>query len=198
QAAHKYSALFVHYSTDYVFDGTKEDGLYTEEDKPNPLNQYGKSKLEGERNIQGETDRYLIFRVSWLYGKGKQNFIDKLIGWAKSNDYLKIACDEFSVPTHTRTVVDMTLKSVDQGLTGLFHATSSGFCSRYEWGKCIFAALGIDKFIRPVSMDSFSLPAKRPGFSAMQNKKLSRQFNTDIVRWNEAVGSFLNDKEFIV
>ncbi|MGE5893221.1 MAG: dTDP-4-dehydrorhamnose reductase, partial [bacterium] len=194
QAAHKRSAFLVHFSTDYVFDGTKEDGLYVEEDKPNPLNHYGMTKLAGEINIRNETDRYLIFRVSWLYGRGKQNFIYKLLEWSKSNEYVKVAYDEFSIPTSAETVVDVAVKAIEQRLTGLFHLTNSGFCSRYEWAKLILATLGIDKFIRPVSMDTFALPAKRPKFSAMQNKKLSGRLNTDIVRWNEAVSSFVGER----
>jgi len=133
--SNKLNAFFVHYSTDYVFDGTKENGLYTEEDTPNPLNEYGKSKLTGERWIVEETENYLLFRVSWVYGRGKQNFIYKLIQWAKNNDYLKIAYDEISVPTSTRTIVEVTLKALDNGLTGLYHLTNSGYASRYEWAK---------------------------------------------------------------
>ena len=81
-------------------------------------------------------DDVLIFRLSWVYGDGKQNFIYKLAEWANKNEYLKIACDEFSVPTHTDTIVNVTLKSLDAGMRGLFHLTNSGFCSRYEWATC--------------------------------------------------------------
>lgn len=124
-------ALLIHFSTDYVFDGTKE-GLYTEEDEPNPLNEYGKSKLWGERFIQENMENYLIFRTSWVYGEGTQNFLYKLNQWAKNQEYLRIACDEFSVPTSTRTIVEVTLKAIEQGLTGLYHLVNSGYASRFE------------------------------------------------------------------
>ncbi len=190
-ACKKLDVFLVHYSTDYVFDGKKEDGLYTEEDTPNPLNEYGKSKLLGEFFLKEETDRYLIFRVSWVYGEGKQNFIYKLMQWAENNDYLKIAYDEISVPTSTRTIVEVTLKALDQGLIGLYHLTNSGYASRYEWAKKVFEIKGIKKFIKPVSSDIFELPAKRPKFSAMDNNLLEKTLGIKIENWDRELYSIL-------
>jgi dTDP-4-dehydrorhamnose reductase len=193
RAAGKHKAVLVHFGSDYVFDGTKEKGLYTEEDPTNPLNEYGKSKLSGE-DLAGETGgNYLVFRLSWVYGEGKQNFISKLTEWAKNSEYLKIACDEFSVPTSTATVVEVTMKSLDAGMRGLYHLTNTGFCSRYEWATFVVRRLGIQKFIRPVSMDLFNLPAKRPKFSAMSNAGLSGALNVRIPAWEEAVEAFLEN-----
>lgn len=193
-AAKKIDALLVHFGSDYVFDGLKEDGLYTEEDQTNPLNQYGKSKLQGEVSVKKETDAFLMFRLSWVFGEGKQNFIHKLLEWAEDRDYLKATCDEFSVPTYTYTVVDVTLKAIDRGVTGLYNLTNSGFCSRYEWAKLVFRLKGIKKFIRPVPMESFRLPAKRPGFSAMSNEKVSRKLGIEIPSWEEGVENFLLER----
>jgi dTDP-4-dehydrorhamnose reductase len=196
QAADKHKAVFVHFGSDYVFDGTKENGLYTEDDPVNPLNEYGKSKLSGENLAREAGDNFLIFRLSWVYGEGKQNFIYKLTEWARNSEYLKIACDEFSVPTYTDTVVDMTLNSLDAGVRGLYHLPNSGFCSRYEWATFIAKHLGMKKFIRPVSMDIFNLPARRPKFSAMSNARLSGVLDVGIPTWEEAVESFLRGKSF--
>lgn len=195
QAAARHKAILVHFGSDYVFDGMKESGLYTEKDQVNPLNEYGKSKLAGEEMVREACGDVLIFRLSWVYGDGKQNFVYKLAEWANNNEYLKIACDEFSVPTHTDTVVDVTLQSLDAGLRGLFHLTNSGFCSRYEWATFIAKYLGIKKFIRPVSMDVFRLPARRPKFSAMTNIRLSGELNVRIPSWEEAVESFLRERK---
>lgn len=192
QAAAKHHAFLVHFGSDYVFDGAKEKGLYIENDATNPLNEYGKSKLSGEQSVQQECGRSLVLRLSWVYGEGNQNFIHKLSEWAKGGEYLKIACDEFSVPTSTATVVDVSLKAIEEGVTGLYHATNSGFCSRYEWAKLVLHANKIDKFIRPVSMDTFNLPAKRPKFSAMSNKKLEWKLNISIPTWEEAVELFMH------
>jgi dTDP-4-dehydrorhamnose reductase len=192
-AAADHKAILVHFGSDYVFDGLKETGLYTEDDAPNPLNEYGKSKLAGERHVLEEHGRSLVLRLSWVFGAGKQNFVHKLLEWAKRSEYLKVACDEFSVPTYTGTVVDVTLKALDQGVTGRYHLTNSGFCSRYEWAKVILSSTGIGKFIRPVSMDTFNLLAQRPKFSAMSNAGIAGLLNLDIPSWDEAVRSFLQE-----
>lgn len=191
QAAEAQKAVLVHFGSDYVFDGLKENGLYTEGDVTNPLNEYGKSKLAGEQQVVEAPCASLVLRLSWVFGPGKQNFIYKLSEWTKSSEYLKIACDEFSVPTYTDTVVEVTLKALAQGLTGQYHLTNSGYCSRYEWTKAALAGMGIRKFIRPVSMDTFNLPAKRPKFSAMNNNKIAALLNVPIPTWEEAVKSFL-------
>jgi dTDP-4-dehydrorhamnose reductase len=193
-AASKNQAVLVHFGSDYVFDGAKEDGLYTEQDAVHPLNVYGESKREGERLVQEGTDKHIVFRLSWVFGKGKQNFIHKLSEWSQNNAFLKIACDEFSVPTYTHTVVQVTMKALEQGAFGLYHLTNSGYCSRYEWAHYILSELGITTFIRPVSMDSFKLPARRPGFSAMSNEQICSRLNISIPTWQEAVTSFLRER----
>jgi dTDP-4-dehydrorhamnose reductase len=190
-AAHKHHALLVHYSSDYVFDGSKETGPYREGDAPKPLNQYGRSKLAGETAVLQVLDRSLILRLSWVFGTGKQNFIHKFLERARNGAHLQATCDEFSVPTYTETVVDVTLKALEQGATGLYHLTNSGFCSRYEWAKDILKEMGIRTFIRPVPMSSFNLPAQRPGFSAMSNGTITDLMGMDIPSWEEAVATFL-------
>jgi len=189
-ACNNYKAKLVHFSTDYVFDGSKE-GFYTEEDNPNPLNEYGKSKLFGEYFIQEQMEDYLIFRTSWVYGEGKQNFIYKLLQWAQAQDYLRIACDEFSVPTSTRTIVEITLKAINAGLTGLYHLVNSGYASRYEWAKEVFRIKGIKKFIYPAYQADFNLPAKRPRFSAMSNEKICKNLEIKIKNWKEELREVL-------
>lgn len=193
RAASAHKAVLVHFGSDYVFDGTKENGLYTEDDAVNPLNEYGKSKFTGEQHVLEENASSLVLRLSWVFGAGKQNFIHKMSEWARDKEYLKIACDEFSVPTYTNTIVDVTLQAIEQGITGRYHLTNAGFCSRYDWAKLILTVLSIDKFIRPVSMDTFQLPAKRPKFSAMSSSRLKQLLNVNIPSWQDAVTSFLKE-----
>ena len=126
-ATEKYGSFLIHYSTDYVFDGKKENILYTEEDSPSPLCNYAKSKHFGEMFLEQETNKYLLFRVSWLYGEGKQNFIYKLLQWAKKEGDLKVPVNETSIPTSVSTVVWITLESLKKGLKGLYHCLMLAF-----------------------------------------------------------------------
>jgi dTDP-4-dehydrorhamnose reductase len=194
QAAAKQKAFLVHFGSDYVFDGKKENGLYTEADSTNPLSSYGRSKLAGEDSVLGELAHCLVFRLSWVYGEGTQNFIHKLVQWSKSSEYLKITCDEFSVPTSAETVVEVTMKALQQGVTGRYHLTNTGFCSRYEWARMVLGALSINKFIRPTTMAEFKLPAQRPQFSAMSNATVSKLLNMAIPAWEEAVQTYLRKR----
>ncbi|ROL59261.1 dTDP-4-dehydrorhamnose reductase [Bacteroidetes/Chlorobi group bacterium MS-B_bin-24] len=190
-ACEKYDSFLVHFSTDYVFDGEKPT-QYTEEDEPNPINFYGLSKYLGEQAISDILDSYLIFRVSWLYGYGTQNFIVKFLHWVEDTDIVRIAIDEVSVPTSTFTVVDAVMKSLDEGLCGLYHLTNSGFASRYEWALEIKKNLGLRINIVPVNSEEFHLPARRPKFSAMSNQKISSDLNIEIPSWREELERFLN------
>ena len=183
------NAKLIHYSTDYVFDGIKK-GLYTEEDSPNPLNQYARSKLLGEELVKQVLEDYLILRVSWVYGEGRQNFLYKLEEWAKKQEVLKVVVDEFSVPTSTKTITEVTFKAIDAGLTGLYHLTNSGYASRYEWAKEYFKLKGINKLIYPALQADFNLPAKRPKWSVMSNEKISKALGITIIDWKEDLKSF--------
>jgi len=192
ESARRHGSFLVHFSSDYVFDGTKENGLYAEDDATGPLNEYGRSKLAGEGAVTEVLgDRALVLRLSWVFGRGKQNFIHKFLERSKSGETLKVTCDEFSVPTWTGTVADVTMRALDRGLHGLFHLTNSGYCSRYEWAKLILRVRGEERFIRPVSLDSFPLPARRPRFSAMNNGSIASTLGIDIATWEEAVSEFL-------
>jgi dTDP-4-dehydrorhamnose reductase len=185
-------SFLIHYGTDYVFDGKKETGLYTEEDMANPLSVYAKSKYEGELKVKENTDNYLILRLSWVFGDGQQNFIYKLLLWAEKNEYLKIAFDEVSVPTYTRSIVETTLKALNSGLKGLFHLTNSGYASRYEWAKYVLKKMNKKNILYPVSKEFFNLPAKRPGFSAMSNVLISKSLEIEIPSWEESVDDYLS------
>lgn len=193
-ASRKYNSLLIHFSTDYVFNG-KKNQPYTEDDEPDPINEYGKSKYTGEILLKEELSQYLIFRLSWVYGDGKNNFIARLYEWLKKNDELSVAIDEISVPTSIETVVDVTLMSIDKGIRGLYHLTSSGYTSRYEWALEILKIAGIKREIRPVSKNIFNLPARRPDFSAMNNRRISGLLNIEIPFWNEALKKFLTSRK---
>ena len=178
------NAKLIHYSTDYVFDGIKK-GLYTEEDSPNPLNQYARSKLLGEELVKQVLEDYLILRVSWVYGEGRQNFIYKLLQWAKEREVLQIAFNEVSVPTYTGFIVEKTLKALEKGLTGIYHLVPRGYASRYEWAKLTLKLFRIEKVLIPVEKEIFNLPAKRPDFSAMSCAKIEKALGEEFEEWDE-------------
>lgn len=188
----QFGSFLVHFSTDYVFDGTKI-GLYNENDNTNPLNEYGKSKLLGERLVAESGCNYLIFRTSWVYGNGKNNFISKLINWCKNSEILKVAYNEFSIPSSAYDIAYLTSLSLDKGLNGLYHLVNSGFCSRFEWATFVLSKLKIEKFVYPVDRQVFNLKANRPFFSAMSNKSICDSLNVEIRDWKSALCDFLEN-----
>lgn len=189
-ACKRNNALLVHYSSDYVFDGKKED-FYTEEDEPGPINSYGKTKLLGENFLVEEADKFLLLRVSWVFGEGKQNFLYKLVEWAKKNKVLKVVCDQISVPTYTRDIVNSTILAIEKGLRGVYHLTNSGYASRYEVAHYFLERLGMDNLVLPVSSDYFPSPAKRPFFSAMSNRKISNDLNVAMPDWKVGIERYM-------
>jgi dTDP-4-dehydrorhamnose reductase len=190
-ACKEINAKLIHYSTDYVFDGIKK-GLYTEEDKPNPLSQYARSKLLGEELVKQVLKDHLIFRVSWVYGEGKQNFVYKLLQWAREKEVLQIAFNEISIPTYTGFIVEKTLKALEKGLTGLYHLVPRGYASRYEWAKLTLKLFGINKVLIPVQKETFNLPAKRPDFSAMSCNIIEKELGEEFEEWSKVCEAFVN------
>ena len=184
----------VHYSTDYVFDGTKGN-LYIEEDKTAPLNVYGQSKLAGERMVVEKANDFIVFRTSWVFGEGMQNFIYKLCQWAEKNKVLKISCDEVSVPTFVDDIVSVTLQAINKNVDGLFHLTNTGYASRYEWAKHVIKVLNMDRTIIPVPMNTFPCKARRPLFVPMSNENLSKKLEMDIPHWKDSVKRYLSALE---
>jgi dTDP-4-dehydrorhamnose reductase len=182
--------FMIHYSTDYIFDGTKTD-LYIEEDVPNPVNRYGQSKLAGERFLTEELDTFLLFRVSWVFGEGKQNFLYKLVEWARKNRVLRIVYDQLSIPTYTKDIVNLTMFSISKGLKGIYHLTGSSYASRYEVSRYFLGRLGMDNLILPVGSDYFPVPARRPYFSALSNQKLANALNVDIPDWKVGIDRYI-------
>ncbi len=188
----KHNAKFVHFGSDYVFDGTKND-LYIETDKTNPLNEYGKSKLAGEQEAL-KYNNSLVCRLSWVIGEGQQNFLFKLSGWLKNNKIIKVSSDEISVPCFSFDIADTVIKALDKGLSGLYHITNSGKASRYELAKEFVKLNKYDNEIIPVPMASFNSKVQRPLFTAMSNKKISNELNVNIPEWKESLQQFITYK----
>ena len=194
--AKSYGAYLIHYSTDYVFDG-KKTSPYLKTDTPNPINIYGKSKLEGENAIQKIFDNYLIIRVSWVFGQNpKASFPLKLLSWSKNNSTLKMVSDQTSSPTSVVDIANVTFELLKEKVTGLHHFSNSGYCSRYEWARFILNRIGWAGELIPVPSSEFYTPAQRPTFSALDNSEVSTLIGKSIPTWQEATIRFIKTLKY--
>ena len=201
EAAHKTGAVFIHYSTDYVFDGIS-DIPYTEIDRTNPLNVYGKSKLIGEENIKQVGDSYLILRTSWVYSLRGNSFVKKVLDWARRNETLKVVSDQVGSPTWARMLAGITSLMIAQNNSnlletirekgGVYHMAGNGYTSRYEWAKQILAKdpnpieQVVQSFESALSKD-FPTPATRPLFSALNCTHFEETFGLQLPAWDSAL-----------
>lgn len=171
-------ATLVHYSTDYVFDGTNESG-YAEDVEPNPISKYGMSKREGEKNVLAVEGKNYLIRLSKLFGKpatsaiGKKSFFEKMLEVAKDKKEVTVVDDEKSCFTYAPDLALATKVLVEEGLSyGIYHLANSGVATWYEAAQELFKLAGMDVVVKPVSADTFPRPAKRPHASALINTKL--------------------------
>ena len=161
EAARRLGARLVYVSTDYVFDGSRS-APYTEEDQPNPINVYGRTKLEGERIAQRSVPAALIVRTAWVYGLGTRNFVTEILRLARANRTLRVVEDQVGSPTWARDLADVIRDLVRLGASGIVHAAGKGACSRFDLARAIVALAGLDTEVLPTTTASFPRPARRP------------------------------------
>jgi dTDP-4-dehydrorhamnose reductase len=176
-------------STDYVFDGEKS-GQYNEWDDTRPVNQYGLSKLMGERFVMSLTNRYYIVRTSWLYGKNGKNFVDTIIRLLSEREGIDVVHDQVGSPTYTADLAGKLREIIGKGY-GIYNVTNSGTCSWYEFAVAIARKKGIDKRITPVTSEMFKRPAKRPANSVLGNTMLRLEGLGGMRHWEEALAEYL-------
>lgn len=193
----------VHYSTDYVFDGTKSTP-WLETDPTVPLNQYGRSKLEGEQAIQASGCRHLIFRTSWIYSTYGTNFIKTILRLARKQEELQIVDDQIGAPTGAAMLADFTAHALrttlsEPGVSGLYHLASDGEASWYEYANFIInkAKESGEVFqvqnITPIPSTNYHKPALRPSNSRLNSTKFSRTFSLYIPHWEVEVSRVLQE-----
>jgi dTDP-4-dehydrorhamnose reductase len=170
EEAKRLDATLVHYSTDYVFDGTK-DGAYQEDDRANPLNVYGESKLLGERAIQESGCRYLVLRTSWVYGPRGRNFFRTIAAKARSGERLRVVADQRGVPTTSGFLADKTGRLIAKGASGLLHLVPDGQTTWYEFAREIVRLTGGKSDVEPIGTKDFATAARRPANSVLDNRK---------------------------
>ena len=195
-AANSCHATLVHFSSDYVFDG-KLARPYTIIDQPHPLSWYGASKLLGEQVVRDLADRYFLIRVSWVFGRGNVNFAKKVIEWGRGKEELSIVADQVAAPTYTRDLAPAVLKLLSSGQYGLYHITNSGWCSRYDWARYILDKVGWNGRLVPAKSEDFTLPAKRPPFSVLDNFGSDEVLGYTLPSWQDATDRFLKELEMI-
>ena len=194
KCAKEINAIYVTYSTDFVFDGKKTEP-YTEEDLPNPLSEYGKSKANGEKKILEEYKKSFIIRTSWLFGIGGNNFSKQVINWSKTKDVLHIADDLVSVPTYAKDLAYFSWKLIQTGKFGLYHITNFGVASKYEQAKYILEKIKWNGKIEKAKADDFKSPAKRPKYSKLSSEKVENLLGERIPNWKNALDRFLKELE---
>lgn len=188
QLARKIDALLVQISTDYVFDG-KSTRPYFEEDPTNPINVYGKTKLEGEKAVMNSGARYLILRTAWLYGGKGPNFILKMIGLGRQHPQVKVVDDQIGSPTFTKDLAEATMALIKNRQTGLFNAVNAGQTSRFELTKEIFRLSGLVAKVIAAKSADFPTPAARPTYSVLATSKLARFYRPRA--WQDALKEYI-------
>lgn len=183
KACAKNDAMLVYVSTDYVFDGKKQTP-YEVDDKPNPINNYGLTKFQGEEVVKKYCKDYYIVRTGWLYGHHGKNFVETMIVH-KNDEILKVVNDQTGCPTWTVELANGIIKMLEEFEYGTYHICGSGQTSWYEFAKEIFKYLDISVNLQPCKTEDYPRPAKRPQYSAMNNHKICRN-------WKQALHDYLD------
>ncbi|AQQ27323.1 MULTISPECIES: dTDP-4-dehydrorhamnose reductase [Burkholderia] len=205
EEAARLGAALVHYSTDYVFDGTKE-GAYVETDATNPQNVYGLTKLEGEQAIAATGCTHLILRTSWVYGRRGKNFLLTMLKLGSERPELRVVADQVGAPTWSKTIATATAHIVAQALaaddadwwaqrSGVYHFTSAGATSWHGFAEAIFAQAMGERAPRvlPIPASDYPVPAKRPSNSRLSHDKLTEAFGLRLPDWADALTLCLSE-----
>jgi len=180
----------IHFSTDYVFDGTKLTP-YDEEDECSPINKYGESKRIGEFNLFEHSPNYLLIRTSWLYGKHNKNFISAILEKSKIGEPLKVVDDQLGSPTYTKDLVLAVNNLLN--CNGIFHITNQGSCTWFDYAKEILRIAKINTEIIPINSFELDRAAKRPMNSVLNNSKYNQATNKPLRHWNLALKEYLEE-----
>lgn len=177
---------FIHYSTDYVFNGLSS-APYKETDATDPVNFYGETKLQGEQGILKENPAALILRTSWVYSAHGKNFYNTMIRLGNEKPELKVVADQIGTPTSTHDLANITLQALDKNLSGIYHFSNEGVTSWYEFACEILKLKGIKTPVYPIETEQFPTPAKRPGYSVLDKTKITQALGIEIPDWKSAL-----------
>jgi dTDP-4-dehydrorhamnose reductase len=208
EEAHRRNTWLVHYSTDYVFDGTS-DAPYQEDHPANPLSVYGKTKYEGEERIRQSQAKHLIFRTSWVHAARGNNFVKTMLRLAKERDELKVINDQHGAPTSAELIADVTALALHQllsmpdgaALSGTYHLTAGGYTTWYDYARYVLElaqAHGItlktsSDAVWPIPAEAYPLPATRPRNSRLDTSKLTNTFHLQLPDWRHHVQRLMDE-----
>jgi dTDP-4-dehydrorhamnose reductase len=180
----------LHISTDYVFDG-KGERPFEPDDACNPSSVYGKTKYEGELAVQNTLEKYFIVRVAWTFGVNGKNFVKTMLNLSKKFDTLRVVNDQFGSPTATADVARLCADMILTEKYGVYHATSEGFCSWYDFACAIFEEAGIPMQVLPVTTAEYGAKAPRPANSRLNKDKLPEQGFERLPAWRDALKTYI-------
>lgn len=188
------NAKMLYISTDYVFDGTKE-GFYEVNDKPNPVNVYGKTKLLGEFALQKSLKKYFIIRTSWVFGEYGNNFVKKMLRLGNEHKEIDVVADQYGSPTYTADLAPLLVNMIQTERYGIYHATNEGVCSWAEFAEEIFKLAKMDVKINHITSAEYPTRAKRPINSRLSKVKLEANKFRYLNLWNDALKDLLKRLE---
>lgn len=192
--AKEIGADYITYSTDFVFDGEKK-APYTEEDIPNPLSAYGKSKYEGEKEVFKVKQDSFVVRTSWVFGIANNNFNKQVINWSKSKDELSIVDDQISSPTYSKDLAYYSWELIKTKKYGLYHLSNDGEASKYDQGKYVLAKIDWQGKLNRAKTKDFNLKAKRAEYTKLDSSKLEKAIGKKIPSWENGIDRFLEEME---
>ena len=185
----KINAKMLYISTDYVFDGTKK-GFYEVDDKPNPINVYGRTKLLGEQAVQKMLEKYFIVRISWVFGEHGNNFVKTMLRLGKEHKELNVVADQYGSPTYTDDLAPLLIEMIKTDKYGIYHATNEGVCSWAEFAEEIFKVAGMNVKVNHIATDEYLTKAKRPVNSRLSKEKLKGNFR-ELRDWKNALKEYI-------
>ncbi|MDR2545719.1 MAG: dTDP-4-dehydrorhamnose reductase [Methanobrevibacter sp.] len=190
-ASKEHNIKLIHISTDYVFNGDKNNP-YTEEDETDPINYYGETKLQGEKFIQENMSKYFIVRTQWLYGINGGNFVKTMLKLAESSNEINVVNDQFGCPTFTKDLAIAFRELITSEKYGLYNVTNSGECSWFDFAKLIFEIANVDVNLNPVLTFQYPTIAKRPKYSVLNNEKWMNEGFTPLRSFKDSLNEYMN------
>ena len=188
QAIEKVGGFIIHISTDYVFDGTNNIP-YTEQDKPNPVTIYGKSKIEGEQYVCESCKQHIIIRTAWVYSSYGKNFVKTMIKLGEEKPSLGVIFDQIGSPTYARDLAKAIITIVNQGIKpGIYNFSNEGVISWYDFTKHIHQLANITSCkVAPIHTADYPTLAQRPHFSVLDKTKIKNTYNIEIPYWRDSL-----------